>query len=165
MEDSTATELEVEACIGFEPDSPAVHHWPRGSSSSFLTRGREDACLSAPSDTSGASAAPDRETYTVVAQETTPLLRKHEPMSAQLSSPIEIAGIEGADGAGRPWLRALPAKKIPWWETPSVSSSIVLCGIETYVYFFVVGFLALAPLPTLLSGNGRRLCPKIKRDT
>src|SRR5436305_14202139 len=71
---------------------------------------------------SAASAARWKHPYTIVAYETTPLLQRAEGMSAQLSSPIEIAGIEGQDGSAQPWLRALEAKrKRPWWETPSVS--------------------------------------------
>ena len=63
--------------------------------------------------------------YNVVADEATPLLLKSERMSAQISSPIEVAGIEGAEGAERPWLRIPESKKKPWWDTPSVCE--VLC--------------------------------------
>ena len=117
MESSTATTIEVE--IDVEVDTSLSHDelWSPYSSSS--TRVAEDDRVSAPSSV---SAARWKLPYMIVGHETTPLLQNVERMSAQLSSPIEIAGIEGQDGGERPWLRALEAKKKkPWWETPSVS--------------------------------------------
>lgn len=106
-------ETDVEVAISFSHEDL----WSPYSTSS--TRVAEDDRASA---SSGISAVPWKHPYTIVAHETTPLLVKGERMSAQLSSPIEIAGIEGHDGTERPWLRALEAKKKkPWWETPSVS--------------------------------------------
>lgn len=121
MEDTTATAIEVEAGVEVEAlniDTSARHHGMPESCSSSPIRIGEDECASAASD---ASAAPGKQKYTTVANETTPLLAKYERMSAQLQSPIEIVGIEGADGADRPWLRASETKQTPWWETPSVS--------------------------------------------
>ena len=106
MEDSAASiiEIDVELDTSLSPDqlwSPEDH---RASASATV------------------SALPWKHPYTIVAHETTPLLQNAERMSAQLSSPIEIAGIEGQDGADRPWLRALEAqRKKPWWETASVN--------------------------------------------
>lgn len=113
-------ETDVEVAISFSYEDL----WSPYSTSS--TRVAEDDGASA---SSGISAVPWKHPYTIVAHETTPLLVKGEQMSAQLSSPIEIAGIEGHDGAERPWLRALEAKKKkPWWETPSVSG----CRTSTF---------------------------------
>lgn len=67
------------------------------------------------------SAAPTKSAYIIEVHETTPLLPKAERMASELSSPIEIAGIEGASGRKRPWDHGLPVKKQPWWDTPSVS--------------------------------------------
>jgi hypothetical protein len=111
MDYSRASPIEVE--IDVEVDTSIGHDepWPPYSSSSDRA-----------SVSSAASAGRWKHPYTIIAYETTPLLQKAERMSAQLSSPIEIAGIEGQDGSERPWLRALEAKrKKPWWETPSVS--------------------------------------------
>jgi hypothetical protein len=123
MEESTATIIEVETDI--EADASISHEelWsPYCSTCS--TRVAEDDRASA---SSAVSARSWKHPYVIVAHETTPLLHKAERMSAQLSSPIEIFGIEGQDGAGRPWLRALEAKKKrPWWETPSVSIAQLL---------------------------------------
>ena len=113
MEESTAVIIDVE--FGIETDtSPHRDELWSPSTSSSATRVAED---DGANTSSAVSAAGGKVTYTTVPQETTPLLHNSEHMSAQLSSPIEIAGI----GAGRPWLRALEAMKKPWWETPSVS--------------------------------------------
>lgn len=117
MDYSRTSPIEVE--IDVEVDTSIGHDelWSPCSTSSV--RGADDDRASV---TSAASAAPWKHPYTIVAYETTPLLQGPERMSAQLSSPIEIAGIEGQDGSAQPWLRALDAKrKRPWWETPSVS--------------------------------------------
>jgi len=120
MED-TAAAVEAEAFIDAEAlnidTGTRGYYGTPDSASSSPTRVGEDDCISALSEI---SAPPVKQNYTVVANETSPLLPKHERMSTQLQSPIEIAGIEGADGQRRPWLRALGTKKIPWWETPSV---------------------------------------------
>jgi len=115
---SRASPIEVE--IDVEVDTSIDHDelWTPYSSSTRVAY--DDRA----SESSAASAARWKHPYTIVAYETTPLLQKAERMSAQLSSPIEIAGIEGQDGSAQPWLRALEAKrKKPWWETPSVSRS------------------------------------------
>ena len=118
MEDSAASimEIDVELDISLSHDEL----WsPYSSSATRVTGTSEDDRASA---STALSAVQWKHPYTVVALETTPLLQKAERMSAQLSSPIEIAGIEGQDGADRPWLRALEAqRKKPWWETASVS--------------------------------------------
>lgn len=117
MDYSRASPVEVE--IDVEVDTSIGHDesWSPYSSSSTRVGNDDRASVS-----SATSAARWKQPYTIVAHETTPLLQNAERMSAQLSSPIEIAGIEGQDGSARPWLRALEAKrKKPWWETPSVS--------------------------------------------
>jgi len=120
MDYSRASPIEVE--IDVEVDTSIGHDELASPYSSSSTRVAEDDRYRA-SVSSAASAARWKHPYTVVAYETTPLLQRAERMSAQLSSPIEIAGIEGQDGSARPWLRALEAKrKKPWWETPSVST-------------------------------------------
>jgi hypothetical protein len=121
MEESTATTIEVE--IDVEVDTSISHEELWSPYSTCSTRVAEDDHASA---STAVSARSWKHPYIIVAHETTPLLHKAERMSAQLSSPIEIAGIEGQDGAGRPWLRALEARKKPWWETPSVSMAELL---------------------------------------
>lgn len=126
MEESTATAIEVETHVEVDTSIGPEQLWSPYSTSS--TRVAEDDRASA---STAVSARSWKHPYTIVAQETTPLLHKAERMSAQLSSPIEIAGIEGQDGAERPWLRALEAKKQkPWWDTPSVSVAKVLCPLR-----------------------------------
>jgi hypothetical protein len=106
------TDIEVDTSISYEGP------WSPYSTCSTRVADEDDGA----SASTAVSARSWKRPYIIVAHETTPLLYNAERMSAQLSSPIEIAGIEGRDGAGRPWLRALEAKKkIPWWETPSVS--------------------------------------------
>ena len=125
MEESTATAIEVETDVEFDTSFSHEELWLPYSTCS--TRVAEDDCASA---SSALSTRPRKHPYIVVAHETTPLLHKAERMSAQLSSPIEIAGIEGQDGAERPWLRALEAKKKKvWWETPSVSVAELLRSV------------------------------------
>lgn len=132
MED-TAAAVEEEAFIDAETlnidTSTRRYYGTADSSTSSPTRIGEDDCISASSETSATRA---KQNYTIVAHETSPLLPKHEHMSAQFQSPIEIVGIEGADGQRRPWLRALETKKIPWWETPSVS-----CILNPFEYNYL----------------------------
>jgi hypothetical protein len=117
MDYSRTSPIEIE--VNVEVDTSVGHDelWSPYSTSSNRVADDDRASVS-----SAASAARWKHPYTIIAYETTPLLQRPERMSAQLSSPIEIAGIEGQDGSARPWLRALEAKrKKPWWETPSVS--------------------------------------------
>jgi hypothetical protein len=149
--------IEVETDV--EVDTSLSHEelWSPYSSSS--TRVAEDDRASA---SSAVSAVPWKHPYMIVAHETTPLLQKAERMSAQLSSPIEIAGIEGQDGAERPWLRALEAKKKkPWWETPSVS----VAHFYTQIHTEEPGLLAPSTLPSILPGHGRCQCPEAERHS
>ena len=124
MEDSVAAEVETEEQI----DIPG-HEIVNRSYGSFRpgagrpVRAQED---HSPSASAEASAAPRKQPYRHKSLETSPLLTKVEDMSGQLSSPIEIAGIEGTDGAKRPWLRAKIQEKKPYWETASVRA-MFLC--------------------------------------
>jgi hypothetical protein len=116
MDYSRASPIEVE--IDVEVDTsigPDELFAPYSSSPARVAENDRASASSTP------SAARWKHPDTIVAYETTPLLQKVERMSTQLSSPIEIAGIEGQDGSATPWLRALEAKRTkPWWETPSV---------------------------------------------
>jgi hypothetical protein len=155
MNYSRASPIEVE--IDVEVDTSIGHDelWSPYSSSSTRVTHDDRASVS-----SAASAARWKHPYTIVAYETTPLLQKAERMSAQLSSPIEIAGIEGQDGSAQPWLRALEAKrKKPWWETPSVSI------VQTYLQndTDLLGILAASAFPSILLGHGRGQCSQIER--
>jgi hypothetical protein len=119
MDYSRASRIEVEIDVEVDTSIGRDELWSPYSSTSTRVADDDRASVSSP-----ASAARWKHPYTIVAYETTPLLQRSERMSAQLYSPIEIAGIEGQDGSARPWLRALEAKrKKPWWETPSVSCS------------------------------------------
>ena len=121
MEDSAAAEVEAEEQIDIPGHYCSNVNRSYGSFRSGAgkpARAQED---NGPSAASEASAAPRKQPYRHKSHETSPLLTKVEDMSGQLSSPIEIAGIEGVDGAKRPWLRAKIQQKKPWWETPSVS--------------------------------------------
>ena len=153
MEYNITTAVEVEAQVGFEPHlrRDAAQGLPRGS----LT----DDGVSA---SSSASAAPNKQSYTVVVDETTPLLPKSEAMSSQLSSPIEIAGIEGAEGAERPWIRIPKSKRLPWWETPSVSIHVYFAGAMLVQLLIELGLLAHTTVSDLLPGDGRRYCSEIE---
>ena len=121
MAEPKATTIEVEAGIeaDIEADRNVSYEEPWSSYYSTCSAGTPEEDGSASASTA-ISARTWKHPYIIVASETTPLLYEAEPMSAQLSSPIEIVGIEGQDGARRPWLGALEAKKKPWWETPSV---------------------------------------------
>jgi hypothetical protein len=139
-------DVEVDTCIGHE------ELWPPYSPSS--ARVADDDC---PSVSSAASAARWKHPYTIVAHETTPLLQGPERMSAQLSSPIEIAGIEGHDGSARPWLKALEAKgKKPWWETPSVRNSCIPFAQNGTLT--LSGLLAPSAVPSILLSHGSGQC-------
>ena len=155
MDYSGTSPVEVE--IDVEVDTSIGHDelWSPYSSSSTRVDQDDRASVS-----SAASAARWKHPYTIVAYETTPLLQKAERMSAQLSSPIEIAGIEGQDGSTQPWLRALEAKrKKPWWETPSVST------VNTHPQndADLLGILAASAFPSILLGHGRGQCSQIER--
>jgi hypothetical protein len=156
MDYSRTSPVEVE--IDIEVDTSIGHDelWPPYSTSSARVADDDRA-----SGSSAASAARWKHPYTIVAYETTPLLQKAERMSAQLSSPIEIAGIEGQDGSAQPWLRALEAKrKRPWWETPSVSiAKISFAQNDTDL----LGILATSAFPSILLGHGRSQCSQIER--
>jgi hypothetical protein len=152
MDYSRASPIEIE--IDVDVDTSIGHdelRSPYSSSSAHDDRA---------SASSAVSAARWKHPYTIVAYETTPLLQKAERMSAQLSSPIEIAGIEGQDGSARPWLRALEAKrKKPWWETPSVSIVKLIFRMTTDP----LGILAASAFPSILLGHGRGQCSQIER--
>jgi hypothetical protein len=117
MDYSRASPVEVEIDVVVDTSIGHDELWsPYSSSPAEVAENDRASASSTP------SAARWKHPSTIVAYETTPLLQNAERMSAELSSPIEIAGIEGQDGSARPWLRALEAKRTkPWWETPSVS--------------------------------------------
>src|SRR5437016_7216271 len=98
---SRAPTIEVE--IDIEVDTRIGHDGlgsPYSSSSAGVAENNRASASSTP------STARWKRPYTIIAYETTPLLQQTQRTSAQLSSPIEIAGIDSQDGSARPWLRA-----------------------------------------------------------
>jgi hypothetical protein len=156
MDYSGTSPVEVEIDVDVDTSIGHDELWSPYSTSSVRVADDDRASVS-----SAASAARWKHPYTIVAYETTPLLQKPERMSAQLSSPIEIAGIEGQDGSAQPWLRALEAKRRrPWWETPSVSRvKISFTQNDTDL----LGILAASAFPSILLGHGRGQCSQIER--
>ena len=162
MEDSIAAELEIEEGIDAYKATGTIRSYDslRSDKDNALVVGRQNDCLGV---ASAGPAAPLQQLRRSSTTEATPLLAKVEVMSGQLSSPIEIAGIEGTDGIGRPWLTAKIKKKTPWWETPSVSRALPCPAIRSSD-IVLLGLLADSAIPTLLSGHGRGLGTQAERD-